>query len=106
METRWALAFFGCLLVLMLVRNSFHIVYLLAVAAGLLWFLPAGRRAILIGVLPAVLLAGGIYVKNGILFGRFVSSTWSGMATGGTTTYQLTNEEADGLMDRGIVSPF
>jgi hypothetical protein len=106
MELRWALAFFGCLLVLMLIRNSFHIVYLLAVAAGLLWFLPAGRRAILIGVLPAVLIAGGIYIKNGILFGRFVSSTWAGMATGGTTTYQLTNEEADDFIERGMVSPF
>ena len=105
LATRWALAFFGCLLVLMLIRNSFHIVYLLAVAAGLLWFLPNGRRAILIGVLPAVLIVGGIYVKNGILFGRFVSSTWLGMATGGTTTFQLTEDEADDLVDRGVVSP-
>lgn len=103
--TRWALAFFGCLLVLMLIRNSFHIVYLLAVAAGLFWFLPTGRRAILIAVLPAFLITGGIYVKNGILFGRFVSSTWVGMATGGTTTFQLTYDEADGLIDRGVVSP-
>ncbi len=105
LATRWTLAFFGCLLVLMLIRNSFHIVYLLAVAAGLLWFLPAGRRAILMGVIPAVLTAGGIYVKNGILFGRFVSSTWLGMATGGTTTFQLTYDEADDLIARGVVSP-
>jgi hypothetical protein len=105
METRWAVAFFGCLLILMLIRNSFHIVYVLAVALGLLWFLPAGRRAILIGVLPALLIGGGIYIKNGILFGRFVSSTWVGMATGGTTTYQLTDEEADDMVERGVVSP-
>ncbi len=105
LATRWALAFFGCLLVLALVRNSFHIVYLLAVAAGMLWFLPAGRRAILIGVLPAVLIGGGVYVKNGLLFGRFVASTWAGMATGVTTSFQLTDEEADDLVKRGIVSP-
>jgi hypothetical protein len=105
LETRWAVAFFGCLLVLELVRNSFHIAYLLAVAVGLLWFLPAGRRAILIGFLPVVLITGGIYVKNGFLFGRFVSSTWAGMATGTTTSLQLSEEEAEDLVKRGIVSP-
>jgi hypothetical protein len=105
LATRWAVAFFGCLLVLELVRNSFHLVYMLAVAAGLLWFLPAGRRAILIAVLPAVLISGGVYVKNGLLFGRFVASTWAGMATGVTTSFQLTDEEADDLVKRGIVSP-
>jgi hypothetical protein len=105
LATRWSLAFFGCLLALALIRNTFHIVYLMAVAVGLLWFLPAGRRAIFIGVLPALLITGGIYVKNGVLFGRFVSSTWSGMATGVTTSSQLTEEEANDLIQRGIVSP-
>ena len=103
---RWALAFFGCLMALALLRNTFHIVYLVAVAAGLLWFLPAARRAILIGVVPALLIVGGIYVKNGLLFGRFVSSTWTGMATGVTTSSHLTEQEASDLVDRGIVSPF
>ncbi len=105
LATRWAAVFFGCLLLLGFIRNSFHIVYLLAIAAGLLWFLPAGRRAILIGVLPAVLIGGGIYVKNGLLFGRFVSSTWAGMATGVTTSFQLSDDEADDLVKRGIVTP-
>ena len=103
--TRRALAFFGCLLVLMLVRNTFHMVYLLAVAGGLFGFLPAGRRAILIGVLPALLIIGGLYVKNGLLFGRFTSSTWLGMTMGMTTTFQLTEEEAADLVKRGVVSP-
>ena len=106
LATRWAFAFFGCLLALALIRNTFHIVYLVAVAAGLLWFLPAARRAILIGVLPALLITGGIYAKNWVLFGRFVSSTWSGMATGVTTASQLTEDEAGDLLRRGIVSPF
>ncbi len=102
---RWALAFFGCLLALALIRNTFHFVYLMAVAAGLLWFLPAARKAILIGVIPALLILSGIYVKNWCLFGRFVSSTWTGMATGVTTSWHLTEEEASNLVDRGIVSP-
>ena len=78
----------------MLVRNTFHMVYLLAVAGGLFGSLPAGRRAILIGVLPALLIIGGLYVKNGLLFGRFTSSTWLGTTMGMTTTFQLTEEEA------------
>jgi hypothetical protein len=104
-STRWAVAFFGCLLALELIRNSFHIVYLLAVAAGLLWFLPAARRAILIGAVPAILVLAGIYVKNGLLFGRFVSSTFGGMLTGNTTSLQLSKEEADDLVARGLVTP-
>jgi hypothetical protein len=105
LTTRWALAFFGCLLVLMLVRNAFHVIYLLTVTVGLLWFLPVGRRAILTGVLPVLLILGGLYVKNGLLFGRFTSSTWLGMTMGMTTTYQLTDEEAADLVKRGVVSP-
>ncbi len=105
LTTRRALAFFGCLLVVMLIRNTFHIVQLLAIAVGLFWFLPAGRRAILIGVLPALLIAGGMYVKNGLLFGRFTASTWAGMTLGVTTTAQLTDEEADDLVKRGVISP-
>lgn len=104
--TRWSVGFFACLLALGLVRNTFHIVYLLAVAVGLLWFFPVGRRAILMGVIPAVLITGGIYAKNWVLFGRFVSSTWSGMATGVTTAAQLTDDEAEDMVQRGIVSPF
>ncbi len=106
LATRWSLAFFACLLALGLIRNTFHVVYLLAIALGLLWFLPAGRRAILLGVIPAALITGGFYAKNWFLFGRFVSSTWTGMATGVTTSSQLTDDEAEALVERGIVSPF
>ncbi len=102
---RWALAFFGCLLILLSIRNAFHILYILAVALGLLWILPGQRRAILIGALPAVLLAGGIYLKNGILFDRFTASTWGGMTLGTVMTSQISDEEAQELVKRGVASP-
>ncbi len=102
---KWAFAFFGCVLTLELIRNSFHLVYLLAIAAGLLWFFPTARRATLMAGFPVLLLTLGLYVKNGLLFGHFAASTWGGMAAGVTTTGQLTREEASNLIRRGIVSP-
>jgi hypothetical protein len=97
--------FFACILALTMVRNQFHIVYVILIAAALAIALPAARRFILIGAVPVIALVLGVYLKNWILFGAFTSSSWAGMATGVTTTFQLSSQEADNLIQRGIVTP-
>jgi hypothetical protein len=100
-----SLAFFAIVLALVMIRNQFHLIYVCLVAAGLAWMVPVGRRAVLIGCLPAIALTLALYAKNWALFGAFTGSTWAGMNSGVTTTYQLTPEEADRLIQSGVVSP-
>ena len=66
-----ALLFFGLILALTLIRNAFHLLYVLVIAAGLAWALPAARRAVTVGALPVIGVDLAIYVKNWILFGAF-----------------------------------
>jgi hypothetical protein len=88
-----------------MIRNQFHLVYLVIVVAGLAYLLPSARRQVLAGALPAIVIATALFLKNWILFGAFASSTWLGMNTGVSTTFQLSPQEADRLIEQGIVSP-
>jgi hypothetical protein len=56
------------------------------------------------GVLPLALIFG-LFVKNWVLFGQFASSTWLGMNASVVTLHNLTPEEGDDLVRRGLISP-
>jgi hypothetical protein len=105
LQKRWSLAFFGSLLLLAMIRNSFHLVYLIAVGGVVWWLFPKGRKATLVGLVPLLAVTAGLYVKNLILFGQFTPSTWTGMQTGFVTSYQLTAQEADDLVREGLAHP-
>ncbi len=101
-----AIAFFGWLTVLALIRNLIHVLYLLIVASLALAVFPKARKAVLVAAIPALLIVASVYVKNGVLFGRYTASTWEGMQLGRITTDQLTPAEAAGLIAGGTVSRF
>jgi hypothetical protein len=101
----WALLFFFALLGLVLVRNLFHLAYLLAILAAVMYLTPARRKTVLLcGSLP-VLAVLGLYAKNWILFGSFSGSTWMGMNMDVITAHQLTAAEARDFVRRGLISP-
>jgi hypothetical protein len=100
-----ALAFFGWLAVLGFIRHLFHFLFLLLIAAIALVLFPRARKAVVIGAVPMLAFIGAIHVKNGILFGKYVASTWQGMQIARVTTDQLTREEAASLIASGVVSP-
>jgi hypothetical protein len=102
----WCLAaLFSTLLLLVLLRNLFHLVYFLAVSLAL-WFCfkSSRRKVVLAGLIPLAVISG-LYSKNWILFGSFSSSTWLGMNMDVITAHQLTPEEALDLSRRGLISP-
>jgi len=100
-----ALGFFLSLVSLLFIRNLFHLgMIYLAAAAGWMLF-PKSRRLVAAAALPALLLGTGLYFKNWVEFGAFTGSTWLGMQLGVTTTYQLTNEEADDLIRNAGLNP-
>jgi hypothetical protein len=101
----WAVIFFAALLGLVLVRNIFHLVYFVAIMAALALLSRTHRRAVLLsGALPLAAIAG-LYAKNWILFGSFSGSTWMGMNMDTITAHQLTSEEAQNFVSRGVISP-
>jgi hypothetical protein len=100
-----ATGFLFCQFCLVMLRNHFHLVYFVAVFVLLLYFTKHNRR-LLAGVgsvLGAVVLA--LYLKNQLLFGHFVSSTWLGMNMATITTHHLTQEERQRFISQGKISP-
>ena len=76
-----AAGFFLPLALLCLTRSVYHIIWLLAIIVILLFYFKGKtnfRKIIIFGTL-SVLLAGGWYVKNKIIFGKLSVSTWIGM---------------------------
>lgn len=104
-KTVYAVAHFICVLLLLLVRSHFHLVYLLLDFACLLYFGGAKRRAIFVAGIVPVLLASALCFKNWVLFDSFSSSTWMGMNMDVITSHQLTPQEAQDLIRAGIISP-
>ena len=101
----WLLLFFILLLALVLFRNMFHLIYVLAILAVLVYLFEGRRQRILLaGALP-LLVVLGLYTKNLILFGSFSGSTWLGMNMDTITAHQLTSREARDLVNRGVISP-
>jgi hypothetical protein len=99
------MVFFAGLLGLVLVRNFFHLGYLIAVVAALAYFSPGRRRAVFLCAALPLLAIVGLYAKNWILFGSFSGSTWMGMNMDVITAHQLTGKEAGDFVNRGVISP-
>jgi len=100
--------FFMLLAVLVLSRTIFQLVWLGAVAAGLLaashWHgRGLGRRILLTAAVP-VLLAFSLYAKNAVVFGGFSSSTWLGMNLATMTVQVIPPEERLSLVAQGKIS--
>ena len=101
----WIHLFFALLAALLFVRNFFHLVYILAILAALIYLSKGRRRQILLAsALPLVIILA-LYTKNWILFGSFSGSSWLGMAMDTITAHQLTKREAQDFVKRGVISP-
>ncbi len=76
---RYAVAFFVTLAVVLLTRSSYHLVFLIAIAALVAWMSPLrARQVLLIAALP-ILFVALWYAKNLVMFDTFSSSSWLGM---------------------------
>lgn len=104
--TRWAVAFFGVLAALLLLRSLFHLVWLVAVALLLIAAQWHRRKQILVAAAVPILIVTLWYSKNLYLFGTFSSSTWFGLGLSNITTLSVTREELHPLVERGELSPF
>jgi hypothetical protein len=85
-RTRDGVAFFSCLAAVSLIMSYFHLVWLVAIAVGLLLVCRKERRRILRSACVPLLVVVLWYGKNLVLFDSFSSSTWLGMNLAKMTT--------------------
>lgn len=80
-STPVVIGLFGSLVLVCLTRSMYHVFWLLLVGL-LVVFLFRGQKGwgkLIGGGMIALLLTGGWYLKNKLVFGQFTSSTWMGM---------------------------
>jgi hypothetical protein len=104
-SARYAVLFFTSLLLLLLVRNQFHLIYIAGAFLALLYFYKRDRRMLFLSGIVPLLLAFGLFFKNWVVFGTFSSSSWMWINISAMTTHQLTDEEARDFISRGLISP-
>jgi hypothetical protein len=102
---RDGLVFFLLLSIIALTRSLFHIAWFVMVAAMLFWYFRKNRRRTVIAMLLPFLLVLSLYVKNGLLFGSFSSSTWLGMNVARMATFRLGEDVRREMVRKGELSP-
>jgi hypothetical protein len=95
---------FSTLTFLVLTRSTYHLVWLLAVCAAVVFLArPARARALALLLIP-VMVAVGWYTKMWLEFGTTSSSSWAGMNLAKVTLQQARPGEIKDLVRHGDVS--
>ncbi len=105
-KSRDGFLFFTLLALLVLTRGTFHLFWLMAIAAAIFVIVPTNRRqVVLVSLLPIVVVLCH-YVSNYVLFGSFTTGRWTLSVNLHTMTVgQLSQEELKELLQRGKLSP-
>lgn len=101
-------AFFLLLASICLTRPIYHFLWLIVVSVLVVVQtrrIGVSRRTLLGAVLVANLLVASVYVKNGIVFGFFGASSWSGMNIATMTYTNLGDSTRRAVVEKGIASP-
>lgn len=109
----WAAGFFASTSVLVLLNSSFELPWLVvALAIVVFWGRMRWRQVAVLGGV-ALVLVGGWYVKNAVVFGTYTTSSWLGMNLAKITTEPGTSEPRlrqlvhEGEVSRlALVAPF
>lgn len=102
----WLYLFFVTLVIIVLTRSLFHLVWLLVISVGV-WLLCAlpQRRAVKMAAVIACLVVAGWYGKNYWLFGKFGASSWLGLNYARMWTSQFSLAEREEMAAAGLISP-
>jgi hypothetical protein len=103
-STGWGVAATSLFAAVALTRASYHLVWLVALAALILIAVrPRSRRALVWMLLP-VLVVTGWYVKTFVMFGQFATSSWTGMNMAHVVLARVPRAELQKMVDRGELS--
>lgn len=104
--TRWLTVFAACAAIAV-TRSTFHLIWFAAlVGAALAVCGRDGRRAVVAGAMPGLLVVLAVYGKNAMLFGEFAASTFGPAGFHLVTVAHLSADERHRWMADGRLSPF
>lgn len=91
---------------IVLIRTLYHPLWLVIVAALVVWALRgrAIRREAVVACVVAIVAIGGWMVKNAAEFDRFTMSTWTGMNLLRSTSPAVDEQRLADLSERGTIS--
>jgi hypothetical protein len=98
------LAFGGSVAAAALLWSAFHPVWVLVVVCWFLWCHPKLSKAAIAGALIPLVLVGALVVKNGLVFGFWGTSSWTGMNFARATTFQIPNSDREEMIANGSLS--
>jgi hypothetical protein len=101
----WGLGLFGSGAGLVLLNSSWQWVWLAAVLAVVLVSRRHRWRAVVAVAALPLLLVVGWYVKNGVMFGTYTTSSWLGMNMQSVTLNLASPGQISDLVRRGVLSP-
>jgi len=104
-KLRHAVLVFVLLFTMAMMRSLFHLSWYVVIGATAVALFGAGRRKIASIVAVPGLIIVLWYLKTLIMFGTFGASTWLGMSIAKTTTFQLSQEERESYIAKGVLSP-
>lgn len=105
-RTRWAVAFFAVLAILLLTRSMFHLVWMLLIVVLLAILLRQYWRQVLLAAAAPLLLVVFWYGKNYHYFGSFGASSAMGLGLANITTLMVERERLLSLLQEGKVSQY
>lgn len=89
----------------MLLWSVFHPVWLVLTTLWLVWAIDTARaRVVAVMAVPLVLVAA-LIVKNGVVFGVWELSSWTGMNLARITVHQIPKAEREAAIAAGELSP-
>jgi len=97
---KYSLLFFSLLALLALLRQTFHPVYVLAIAAVMFFYLKNARRNIVLGSIFPICVIFALLIKNFIIFGTLTSS-WFGMNFANITIKYIPDDKKISLVREG-----
>jgi len=105
-RTRWAVAFFMVLALLLLTRSIFHLAWMLLIIVLLAVLLRRYWRQVLLAAAVPLLLVVFWYAKNYYYFGTFGASTAAGLGLANITTLMIERERLLPLFEQGRLSQY
>lgn len=103
-HTGWGVACFTCFGLVVLDDSTYQWVWLVAVLAAFLFFMrPEWRQVLLVAAVP-IILVGGWYAKNVVMFGTTTTSSWFGMNLASTTIALAPEAQLQKLVHEGRLS--
>jgi hypothetical protein len=101
----WGLGLFGCGAALVLLNSTWQWVWLAGVLAIVLWtFRRQWRAGVAVAAVPVVVM-GGWYLKNGVMFGTYTTSSWLGMNLSSVTLNLAGRGQIADMVRRGQLTP-